>query len=132
MMFVPMVGFIGRLRCRLNPGDVVLPLNADDAARIDVALSTGSPTSFTRLVVGDTHDFEIVKVTGVLQGQVTIERAQEGTRPIAAAPGTCVAFVWTAQNLIDFIGQGFGGKPARCAMLSPDRHASRSHVPIAT
>ncbi|QUO23828.1 hypothetical protein KEH57_09515 [Burkholderia cenocepacia] len=140
MMFVPMVGFVGRLRCRLNPGDAVLPLSANDIARIDVALSTGTPGSFTRLVVGDAHDVEVVKVTGIVQGQATIERAQEGTRPIAAAAGTCVAFVWTAQSLIDFIVQGFGGQTgsvcdvvagsARVTVARADCHVTVDRPPV--
>ncbi|GJH22797.1 hypothetical protein CBA19CS22_39665 [Caballeronia novacaledonica] len=42
-------------------------------------------------------------------GQITIERAQEGTSAINAPAGTCALFVWTEQNLTDFIEQGYGG-----------------------
>ncbi|OLL27470.1 hypothetical protein BTH42_31995 [Burkholderia sp. SRS-W-2-2016] len=75
--------------------------------------------AYTRLTVGEPDDFEIVRVTGIVNGQVTIERAQENTRALSAAPGTCAAFVWTPQNLTDFIVQGFGGQTGSvCEVLA--------------
>ena len=110
-MFVPVLGFAARLSCRMNPGDSILPLTANDAARLDALLEPDGTASdaYTRLTVGDASDFEIVKVTGVVNAQVTVERAQENTRPLTFAPGACAAFAWTPQNLTDFIQQGFGG-----------------------
>lgn len=120
-MFTPVLGFAARLSCRMNPGDAILPLSANDTARLDAALfpDDGDPDAYTRLIVGDSADFEIVRVTGVVDGQVTIERAQENTRALALAPSTCAAFAWTAQNLTDFIQQGFGGRSdAVCKVLA--------------
>ncbi|MBN3777444.1 hypothetical protein G3O06_07750 [Burkholderia sp. Ac-20345] len=115
-MFKPMVGFNARLNARLLPDDLILPLAAADVARVAAALATAG--DYTRLWVGDAHQHEIVMATGIVDGAVAIKRSEEGTVARGAPIGTCVSFVWTAQNLADFIQQGLGGvQPAVCEVV---------------
>src|SRR6266702_1347319 len=99
MMFVPLVGFAAPLRCKLSATDALLPLDANDTARLATALAASG--SYTRLTVGNGSGsaYEVVRVTGVVNGQVVIEREQEGTSAINAPAGACAAFAWTPQNL---------------------------------
>ncbi|MGF6697610.1 hypothetical protein OKW38_002222 [Paraburkholderia sp. MM5496-R1] len=115
-MFRPMLGFSATLRGRLTADALVLPLHDNDIARIAAALPGAS--DYTRLIVGGAHRFEIVKVTGLIAGAVTIERNIEGTEAASHTAGSCVSFAWTPMNLADFITQGFGGvQPAVCEVL---------------
>ncbi|SAK62646.1 Collagen triple helix repeat (20 copies) [Caballeronia temeraria] len=116
-MFRPMVGFQASLKCKLQPDDVTLPLFAADIAKIAAALTqTGD---YTRLWVMGSRAHEIVKVTGIIDSAVMIERSDESTCAITAPLGSCVSFVWTQQCVADFVQQGCGGaEPAVCEVLA--------------
>lgn len=122
-MFKPMVGFQARLNARLMPDALILPLAASDIARIAAVLTDAG--DYTRLWVGDAHAYEVVRVTGILDGAVAIARSDEGTCARGAPVGACVSFVWTAQSLVDFIQEGLGGaQPAVCEVISGSNRVS--------
>ncbi|KVD35423.1 hypothetical protein WI84_16265 [Burkholderia ubonensis] len=125
-MFKPMVGFHARLKTRLLPDDLILPLPAADVARVAAALAAAG--DYTRLWVGDAHQYEIVRVTGIIDGAVAIRRSDEGTVARGAPLGTCVSFVWSTQNLVDFIEQGLGGaQPAVCEVIAGSDRVTVAH-----
>ena len=116
-MFRSMLGFSATLRGRLTADALVLPLHDNDIARIAAALPGAG--DYTRLVIGGSHRFEIVKVTGLIGGAVMLERNAEGTDAATHTAGSCISFAWTPMNLADFITQGFGGaQPAVCEVLA--------------
>lgn len=116
-MFKPIAGFQARLHGPLRATDAALRLSASDIAKIAAALT--DETDYTRLWIGDAHRYEIVKVTGIVSGLPAIVRGEEGTAPQSFTAGECVAFVWTTQNLIDFIQQGMlGAQPAVCSVTA--------------
>lgn len=116
-MFQPAVGYKANLKSKLLQDAAILPLYPNDIARLaDILAAQGD---YTRLWIGDGVTHEIVKVTGVMDGAVTIDRGEEGTRPTTAPMGACVSFVWTPENLADFVQQGMGAQQsAVCEVLA--------------
>ena len=106
-MFIPLIGFTATLSKKLSIKDLVLPLDKNNTQFLFSKLGNDNTT---RLVVRNATGYEIIKVVGFEQGEIMIERAQEGTDAIAAMIGSCISFAWTAENLADFINEGMGGR----------------------
>jgi hypothetical protein len=112
-MFMPAVGFKVTLKNKLLATDGILPLCAKDVAQLATFLT--SKGSYTRLWISDRVGHEIIYVKEIVQGTVSVQRGEEGTRALTFPCGACVSFVWTAANLADFVQQGLGGRlPAVC------------------
>lgn len=104
--FVSLVGFKTLLEETLQLKDNILPVSKEDMAYLHSQLGEDN---YTYLVVRGVSAQEIIKVTGVKDCAVMIERAQEGTNAIVAKYDSCVLFEWTDRALADFIQQGMGG-----------------------
>lgn len=73
-----------------------------DSATTALLLSLLGPTSsnnYTTIAVTDGVNFEIMFITGVDTGAISVLRAQEGTTAVPLAKGAAFRFVWTETSI---------------------------------
>ena len=81
-----------------------------DSATMALLLSLLGPTSngnYTTIAITDGVNFEIMFITGVDTGAISVLRAQEGTTAVPLAKGAAFRFVWT-ETSIQAIAPGGG------------------------
>ena len=104
-MFIPLMGFQTNLAALLLNSSTQMALPPGPTSYLGAQITPGN---FGILAISDGVNFEIVDVTGISGGLVTIARAQEGTTASTFGTGATVRFVWTVVG-IDAVSGGAGG-----------------------
>ena len=92
-------GTRSKLATRIMPKDTELALIDGHAARF----YTGSPDDWFYATLRDGGQLEHVKVTGVRDGKLIVQRGQDGTEARQFNTGTCVEVEWNPAQVCEHV-----------------------------
>lgn len=100
-MYIAIGGFVARLTENISWKTCYLPI---ERKKYEFLLDQLDDEDYSFLEIRDGRAIEIVKVINIC-GKLVLERAAEGTRPLAFRCGTSVAFTMTMQGVMDTVCQ---------------------------
>lgn len=109
MAFVPIQYLSFKTTSFTSPSATAITANSATTALL-LSLLGNAAGNYTSVTVTDGVNNEIMFLTGVTGGAITVDRAQEGTTATTLASGATVRFAWTETSILA-IATGVPGAP---------------------